>query len=223
MPDIPLSTKPLFTAVIRCAVPYTGLILSTRETPEMRRKLYHIGINDAGGKFICGYDIMTGSWGPKMPLPAEIIIVGEQNDESFEVWIPISFVEKVKADWWVTSDTSITIEANELGCCPCPVEGIEFRIWEDGEWSKWIEYEGSFSFDKDCAHYLHIRAWDCLGNMNEDRYTRNIDTHIVKNGGIQQIKVTLCCVKFAKEISKSIVIKFLSLMDQGILLREKRY
>ena len=33
------------TAVIRCAVPYTGLILSTRETPEMRRKLYHIGIS----------------------------------------------------------------------------------------------------------------------------------------------------------------------------------
>jgi len=130
--------------------------------------LYHIGINNTGGKFICWYDIMTGSWGPQMPLPAEIIIVGEQNDESFEVWIPMSFVEKVKADWWVTSDTMISIDAIEMGCCPCPVEGIEFRIWEDGEWSKWIEYEGSFTFDKDCAHYLHIRAWDCLGNMNED-------------------------------------------------------
>lgn len=33
------------TAILRCAVPYTGMILSTRESPEMRRKLYHVGIS----------------------------------------------------------------------------------------------------------------------------------------------------------------------------------
>ncbi|KAL9641907.1 hypothetical protein ABK040_000284 [Willaertia magna] len=32
-------------AILRCAVPYTGMILSTRETPEMRRDLLQIGIS----------------------------------------------------------------------------------------------------------------------------------------------------------------------------------
>lgn len=32
-------------AVIRCAVPYTGMILSTRESPSMRRQLLHLGVS----------------------------------------------------------------------------------------------------------------------------------------------------------------------------------
>jgi len=32
-------------AVIRCAVPYTGIILTTRESPQIRRDLYHIGVS----------------------------------------------------------------------------------------------------------------------------------------------------------------------------------
>jgi len=39
-------------AIIRCAVPYTGMILSTRESPAMRRELLHLGISQmsAGSK-----------------------------------------------------------------------------------------------------------------------------------------------------------------------------
>eukprot|EP00741_Cyanophora_paradoxa_P017504 tig00020995_g16913.t1 len=39
-------------AVIRCAVPYTGMILSTRENPEMRRQLLRLGVSQmsAGSK-----------------------------------------------------------------------------------------------------------------------------------------------------------------------------
>lgn len=39
-------------AILRCAVPYTGMILSTRESPEMRRELYQLGISQisAGSK-----------------------------------------------------------------------------------------------------------------------------------------------------------------------------
>jgi 2-iminoacetate synthase len=39
-------------AVIRCALPYTGIILSTREGPEIRRELYDIGVSQisAGSK-----------------------------------------------------------------------------------------------------------------------------------------------------------------------------
>ncbi len=39
-------------AILRCAVPYTGMILSTRESPEMRRDLLHLGVSQlsAGSK-----------------------------------------------------------------------------------------------------------------------------------------------------------------------------
>jgi len=39
-------------AVIRCAVPYTGMILSTRESAEMRKELFHLGVSQisAGSK-----------------------------------------------------------------------------------------------------------------------------------------------------------------------------
>ncbi|MBW2974809.1 [FeFe] hydrogenase H-cluster radical SAM maturase HydG [Candidatus Woesearchaeota archaeon] len=39
-------------AVIRCSVPYTGMILSTRESPEMRQEVFHLGVSQvsAGSK-----------------------------------------------------------------------------------------------------------------------------------------------------------------------------
>lgn len=39
-------------AVLRCAVPYTGMILSTRESPEMRKEVFDLGISQisAGSK-----------------------------------------------------------------------------------------------------------------------------------------------------------------------------
>jgi 2-iminoacetate synthase len=43
-------------AIIRCAVPYTGMILTTRESPQMRRELLHVGISQmsAGSKVDVG-------------------------------------------------------------------------------------------------------------------------------------------------------------------------
>lgn len=50
----PVSDKDFMklVAIIRCAVPYTGMILTTRETPEMRRALLNLGISQmsAGSK-----------------------------------------------------------------------------------------------------------------------------------------------------------------------------
>ncbi|MBU0756562.1 MAG: [FeFe] hydrogenase H-cluster radical SAM maturase HydG [Nanoarchaeota archaeon] len=39
-------------AVIRCAVPYTGMILSTRESPQMRKEVFNMGVSQisAGSK-----------------------------------------------------------------------------------------------------------------------------------------------------------------------------
>jgi len=36
------------TAILRCAVPYTGMILSTRESVHMRNQLLHLGISQVG-------------------------------------------------------------------------------------------------------------------------------------------------------------------------------
>lgn len=53
-PPMPVSDPDFLklVAVLRCAVPYTGMILSTRESPQMRRKLLHLGISQmsAGSK-----------------------------------------------------------------------------------------------------------------------------------------------------------------------------
>eukprot|EP01123_Difflugia_compressa_P011217 TRINITY_DN4403_c0_g1_i1.p1 TRINITY_DN4403_c0_g1~~TRINITY_DN4403_c0_g1_i1.p1 ORF type:complete len:572 (+),score=90.54 TRINITY_DN4403_c0_g1_i1:71-1717(+) len=53
-PPSPVSDKQFkkLVAVIRCAVPYTGMILSTRESPEMRRELLNMGVSQmsAGSK-----------------------------------------------------------------------------------------------------------------------------------------------------------------------------
>jgi len=34
-----------FIAILRCAVPYTGMILTTRESPEIRKKAFEVGIS----------------------------------------------------------------------------------------------------------------------------------------------------------------------------------
>jgi len=53
-PPYPVSDSDFkkLVAVIRCAVPYTGMILSTRESPKMRRVLFHLGVSQisAGSK-----------------------------------------------------------------------------------------------------------------------------------------------------------------------------
>jgi 2-iminoacetate synthase len=53
-PPCPVSDNEFkkLVAVIRCAVPYTGMILSTRENAKMRRELFHLGVSQisAGSK-----------------------------------------------------------------------------------------------------------------------------------------------------------------------------
>jgi len=51
-------------AVLRLAVPYTGIIISTRESPEMRRKLINIGVSQisaASSVEVGGYSGKNGS------------------------------------------------------------------------------------------------------------------------------------------------------------------
>ena len=53
-PPYPVSDNDFkkLVAIIRCSVPYTGMILSTRESAKMRRELFHLGVSQisAGSK-----------------------------------------------------------------------------------------------------------------------------------------------------------------------------
>ena len=75
----------------------------------------------------------------------------------------------------VTTDTEITINAYDTGCCICENITIEYRIWFDGEWTDWMTYTGPFTFEEPCNHSLEIRAIDCLGNTVTDLETFYVD------------------------------------------------
>jgi len=100
-----------------------------------------------------------------------------------------TFIEVLVPDrYCVTTDTLITLDAVDLGCCPSLIT-IEYRIWNitDG-WSDWIKYTGEFSFEEECEHYLEVRAYDCLENGidiidNETFYVDDTPPEIIKTVG----------------------------------------
>lgn len=54
-PEYPVKDEDLLKliAVLRIAVPYTGIILSTREAPELRRRAFQLGISQASAASVC--------------------------------------------------------------------------------------------------------------------------------------------------------------------------
>jgi [FeFe] hydrogenase H-cluster radical SAM maturase HydG len=72
-------------AVLRCAVPYTGMILSTRESPQVRRDLLHIGISQmsAGSRTDVGAYHKEKMQPDESTLPAEVEI--QQTLQQFQL------------------------------------------------------------------------------------------------------------------------------------------
>ena len=69
-------------------------------------------------------------------------------------------------DYEVSSDTPITINASDDGCCPNLT--VEYRIWnetDDTGWRMITALPYTFTFSERCMHNLSIRAFDCLGHM----------------------------------------------------------
>ncbi|MCX5777111.1 MAG: [FeFe] hydrogenase H-cluster radical SAM maturase HydG [Candidatus Firestonebacteria bacterium] len=64
IPEHPVSDEDFLKiiAILRLAVPYTGMIISTRETPEIRRKAFKIGISQTSAASVTS----TGGYGKKM-------------------------------------------------------------------------------------------------------------------------------------------------------------
>jgi 2-iminoacetate synthase len=65
-PEYPVSDEDFLKiiAILRLAVPYTGMIISTRETPEIRRKAFKIGISQTSAASVTsigGYGKQTDS------------------------------------------------------------------------------------------------------------------------------------------------------------------
>lgn len=79
------------------------------------------------------------------------------------------------SQYCVTTQTPITVTAQDAGCCPCQNVTIEYRIWFDGQWTEWLPYTAPIMFQEECTHQLEIKAMDCLGNSATDLETFYVD------------------------------------------------
>ncbi len=79
---------------------------------------------------------------------------------------------------WVTNETQFWLNATDEGCMGgVGINHTWYRIWWNGSWTNWTEYNGSFTFDEDCVHYLEWYSEDILGNMEEvHNQTHNVDS-----------------------------------------------
>jgi len=75
----------------------------------------------------------------------------------------------------LTTDTLISSDAVENGCCPCTSVDTLYRIWYEGLWTTWIPYINPISFSEGCKHYLEIFAIDDLGNIVPRNITFYVD------------------------------------------------
>ena len=77
--------------------------------------------------------------------------------------------ETINCCTWVTTQTPITLSAQDRGKCPVGPWRVWYRIWNNGHWSSWSSGAWSqnvtFYFTEECKHYLEWYAEDALGNM----------------------------------------------------------
>ncbi|MBE3141712.1 MAG: hypothetical protein IMZ53_14145, partial [Thermoplasmata archaeon] len=76
-------------------------------------------------------------------------------------------------EYCVTTETPITIDAYDPGCCPNLT--VEYKI-NDDDWTditSMLPY--TFTFEEECNHLLYIRAYDCLGHIVYDNETFHVD------------------------------------------------
>ena len=87
------------------------------------------------------------------------------------------YYQVAEDEFFISNTTEINLsETHDEGC----MEGvgmayITYRIWYNGEWTSWMEYEGPFVMEGECLHYLEINATDLLGNSIIDNETFRVD------------------------------------------------
>lgn len=71
------------TAVVRIAVPFTGMIISTRETPAMRRKLIGCGVSQLSG----GSTVEVGGYALRERHSAQFSVADERSPQDILMWL----------------------------------------------------------------------------------------------------------------------------------------
>ncbi len=70
-------------ATIRIAVPFTGMIISTRETPEMRKELIKIGISQVSG----GSSVEVGGYSAREAQCEQFTVADQRKTEDVASWL----------------------------------------------------------------------------------------------------------------------------------------
>ena len=108
------------------------------------------------------------------------------DNETFFVDDTFPVIEKTVGDpnctivenetYCVTTDTVITINASDLGCCDNLT--VEYQIW-NGTWGEVVDITGQLPFElnfaEECMHWVNITAFDCLGHVVWDNETFFVD------------------------------------------------
>lgn len=71
------------TAIIRLAVPFTGMIVSTRETKEMRKKMIKIGISQISG----GSSVEVGGYAARENQSSQFILADSRRASDIVDWL----------------------------------------------------------------------------------------------------------------------------------------
>ncbi|MDR1664465.1 MAG: [FeFe] hydrogenase H-cluster radical SAM maturase HydG [Clostridiales bacterium] len=73
----------LLTAILRLAVPYTGMIISTRETKEMRKDLIRCGVSQMSG----GSTVEVGGYSLRERKAAQFSVQDERTPQEILLWL----------------------------------------------------------------------------------------------------------------------------------------
>jgi hypothetical protein len=78
-------------------------------------------------------------------------------------------------DWWINCQTTITINATDMGCCG-NLTNLSYRV-NQGQWISIINENRPYTIPlfSECVHQLDIFAEDCLGNHAYHNETFYVD------------------------------------------------
>jgi len=144
-----------------------------------------------GGTYYTKYRIWNGSWSDWSTYFNGFSLDGDDglryvefysvdwlgNEESiqYEVFIvdntaPITTLvvdepKYVSGNIWITSNTQFTLNANDKGSFSVGIDYVKFRIWSNGLWSGWQNYNDGFTLKvNDGMTFIEFFSVDCLGN-----------------------------------------------------------
>ncbi len=85
--------------------------------------------------------------------------------------MPDPSFSEVDDSWYITQDTPITLECEDLGIHPVDDVVIYYKYYNDGDLvQNWTEYTEPFTYGEDTYHELYYYCQDALGNEGPIHY-----------------------------------------------------